>query len=161
FSRLRKSQNEWSARIKNFEQMSAASSASLHNQIAGERRNVERLQRQYTELTERNTFLEEELDKRKRSEKTLHDQQRELARNRDVLEAHIQERTQAIQKLQHRYELILNSAGEGICGLDANGKATYVNPAAARMTGYEAKELLGRPENEIFGSTFPPNATGL
>jgi two-component system sensor kinase FixL len=160
FSRFRKSQNEWSARIKSFEQRSAASSASLHNQIAGERRNVERLQKQYTDLAERNTFLEEELDKRKRAEKTLHDQQRELARSRDVLEVHIQERTQAIQKLQHRYELILNSAGEGICGLDANGKATYVNPAAMRMTGYEAKELLGRPESEIFGSTFPPSGTG-
>jgi PAS domain S-box-containing protein len=159
FSRFRKSQNEWSARIKSFEQLSAASSASLHNQIAGERRNVERLQKQCTELAERNTILEEELDKRKRAEKTLHDQQRELARSRDVLEVHIQERTQAIQKLQHRYELILNSAGEGICGLDANGKATYVNPAALRMTGYEAKELLGRPELEIFGSTFPPTGT--
>jgi two-component system, LuxR family, sensor kinase FixL len=160
FSRFRKAQTEWSARVKSFEQMSAASSASLHNQITAERRNVERLQKQYTELAERNTFLEEELDKRKRSEKTLHDQQRELARSRDVLEIHIQERTQAIQKLQHRYELILNSAGEGICGLDANGKATYVNPAALRMTGYEARELLGRPESEIFGTAFPPQGTG-
>ena len=160
FSRLRKSQKEWSARIKSFEQMSAANSASLQSQLVGERRNVERLEKQFTELTERNTFLEEELDKRKRSEKTLYDQQRELARSRDVLEVHIQERTQAIQKLQHRYELILNSAGEGICGLDANGKATYVNPAAVRMTGYEARELMGKPENEIFGSTFPPTGAG-
>src|SRR4051794_1305381 len=69
FSHFSTAQKEWSARIKSFEQLSAANSASLHNQIAGERRNVERLQKQYTELAERNTILEEELDKRKRAEK--------------------------------------------------------------------------------------------
>ncbi|HXT12034.1 MAG TPA: ATP-binding protein [Candidatus Angelobacter sp.] len=147
-------QKELSERLKSSEQLALANSASLQNQIAQERLARERMEKQNATLAERNTFLEEELDKRKRSERTLHEQQRELARSRDVLEIHIQERTQAIQKLQHRYELILNSAGEGICGLDANGRANYVNPAAARMTGYESKELIGRSEREIFGSDF-------
>ena len=56
--------------------------------------------------------------------------------------------------------MILNSAGEGICGLDANGKATYVNPAATRMTGFDAKEFLGRPEHEIFGATISATGNG-
>ena len=155
-STIRKLQKEWSQRAKTVEQTWATTSASLRSQITDERRSAERLQKQNAELVERNAVLEAELDKRKRAEKTLHEQQRELARSREVLEVHIQERTQVIQKLQHRYELILNSAGEGICGLDANGKTTYVNPAAARMTGYDAKEMVGRSELEIFGSTFPP-----
>jgi two-component system, LuxR family, sensor kinase FixL len=159
-SRFRAWQNEWTERVKGFEKLSAVSHQSLHAQMVGERNAREQVERRNGELTERNTFLEEELDKRKRSEKTLHEQQRELARSRDVLEIHIRERTQAIEKLQHRYELILNSAGEGICGLDGNGKTTYVNPAAARMTGFEAKEMLGRPESEIFGSTFSPTGNG-
>ena len=157
-SRFRVWQNEWSERVKGFEKLSAASQQSLHVQITSERVAREQLERKNGELAERNAFLEEELDKRKRSEKTLHEQQRELARSRDVLEIHIRERTQAIEKLRHRYELILNSAGEGICGLDANGKATYVNPAAMRMTGFDAQDLLGCPESEIFGAAFP--ATG-
>src|SRR6185312_16429975 len=152
-SRFRALQNEWTERVKGFEKLSVANHQSLQAQIVGERNAREQVERRNKDIAERNSILEEELDKRKRSEKTLHDQQRELARSRDVLEVHIRERTQAIEKLQHRYELILNSAGEGICGLDANGKTTYVNPAATRMTGFDAKELLGRPESEIFGAT--------
>ena len=56
-----------------------------------------------------------------------------------------------LQRLQRRYELILNSAGEGICGLDLDGKATFVNPAVSRITGWPIAELIGKTENEIFG----------
>ncbi len=159
-SRFRAWQNEWTERVKDFEKLSAVSQQSLQSQFIVERQSKDQSEKRNKELAERNAFLEEELDKRKRSEKTLHDQQRELARSRDVLEVHIRERTQAIEKLQHRYELILNSAGEGICGLDANGKATYVNPAATRMTGFDAKEFLGRPEHEIFGATIFATGNG-
>jgi PAS domain S-box-containing protein len=41
-------------------------------------------------------------------------------------------------------ELILNAAGEGICGLDQNGNITFINPAAARMLGWEVEELIGQ-----------------
>jgi len=159
-SRFRAWQSEWTDRVKGYEKLSAANQQSLQAQITAERVATEQLERKNSALAERNAFLEEELDKRKRSEKTLHEQQRELARSRDVLEIHIRERTQAIEKLQHRYELILNSAGEGICGLDANGKTTYVNPAATRMTGFDAKELLGLPETEVFGAIYPATGTG-
>ncbi len=46
-------------------------------------------------------------------------------------------------RLQRRTELILTSAGEGLYGLDAKGRATFVNPAAARMLGWEPEELVG------------------
>lgn len=146
-------QKELSDQLKNGEKQWASASLSFRNQIAEGRQTEERLQKQNAELADRNTTLQGELDKRKVSEKNLHEQRRELVRSKDVLEIHVQERTQEIQKLQHRYELILNSAGDGICGLDMNGKATFVNPAAARMTGWEVKELIGRPEHEIFGSS--------
>jgi PAS domain S-box-containing protein len=42
-------------------------------------------------------------------------------------------------------ELILNSTGEGIIGLDLQGKITFMNPAAAEMTGYQVEELRGQP----------------
>ena len=48
-----------------------------------------------------------------------------------------------IEQIKKRYELILNSAGEGIYGLDANGRATFVNPAAVKMTGWSVEETIG------------------
>ncbi len=51
----------------------------------------------------------------------------------------------ALEQLRYQNQLILESAGEGICGLDASGKITFANPAAARMTGYSVRELVNFP----------------
>lgn len=65
------------------------------------------------------------------------------------------------RKAQHHTELILNSAGEGIMGLDLEGKHTFVNQAGARMLGYEPGELIGRSSHRIWhhsradGSPYP------
>ncbi|QIN82884.1 PAS domain S-box protein [Rubrobacter tropicus] len=48
-----------------------------------------------------------------------------------------------------RNESILNSAGEGIYGLDRAGRVTFVNPVASSMLGYEIEELVGRPMHEL------------
>lgn len=50
---------------------------------------------------------------------------------------------QALEKVLYEHELILNSAGEGIWGLDKSGKVTFVNQAALEISGYKAHELLG------------------
>ncbi|WP_152087555.1 sigma-54 interaction domain-containing protein [Pseudoalteromonas sp. A25] len=41
-------------------------------------------------------------------------------------------------------ELLLNAVGEGVYGFDLSGNAVFINPAAERMTGWQAKELLGK-----------------
>jgi len=51
--------------------------------------------------------------------------------------------------LKRHIELILHSAGEGIFGLDREGRITFVNPAAARMIGWEIDELNGKPQSDI------------
>ncbi|WP_454062327.1 PAS domain S-box protein [Candidatus Nitrospira salsa] len=58
-----------------------------------------------------------------------------------AIERHAAE--QAHLKLSELNKQILNSSGEGIWGLDLNGKTTFVNPAAAQTLGYEPAELLG------------------
>lgn len=52
-------------------------------------------------------------------------------------------------QLARRNELILKAAGQGIYGLDVEGKASFVNPAAARMLGYDPEELTGQHHHEI------------
>ncbi|WP_169719648.1 PAS domain S-box protein [Psychromonas aquimarina] len=49
----------------------------------------------------------------------------------------------ALKEVQERNELILDSAGEGIFGLDTAGQVTFNNCAAADMLGYDLKELIG------------------
>ena len=52
---------------------------------------------------------------------------------------------QRVEHLSRRNELILQSAGEGICGIDAHGTITFLNPAAASMCGWTVAELIGQP----------------
>ena len=112
------------------------------------------------ELTKAQTAMQQELDQRRQMEKSLAQQAQQLERSKDVLEMHVQARTQELQKLQRRNELILNSAGEGICGFDLQGRATFVNPAAAKITGWKIDEMIGKSEDEIFFPAAPKGAQG-
>ncbi|MCH7998066.1 MAG: EAL domain-containing protein [Chloroflexi bacterium] len=62
---------------------------------------------------------------------------------------------EALGRLSRQNELLLNSAGEGIYGLDLEGKTTFVNPAAARMIGWEVEELIGKPQHDILHHSKP------
>lgn len=55
----------------------------------------------------------------------------------------------SLERLSHQNELILNSAGEGIYGLNLEGITTFVNPAAAEILGYGVDELESQPIHEI------------
>jgi len=59
--------------------------------------------------------------------------------------AQIQQQTTQLMEQKRFNELILNSAGEGIVGVDARGVITFVNLMAARLTGYEPDALIGKP----------------
>jgi PAS domain S-box-containing protein len=45
---------------------------------------------------------------------------------------------------EERSRLILESAGEGIIGVDANGRIAFVNVAACQLLGYSVTELVGQ-----------------
>lgn len=55
----------------------------------------------------------------------------------------------ALERLGRQNELILNAAGEGIVGLDLQGRVTFINPTGARVLGYTVDELLGRPLHKV------------
>lgn len=46
--------------------------------------------------------------------------------------------------------LLLDSMGEGVYGVDAAGHCTFINPAALKMLGFSAEEILGRNQHRLF-----------
>jgi PAS domain S-box-containing protein len=54
-----------------------------------------------------------------------------------------QEAEKALYGSEIRSRAILDAAGDGIYGIDHEGRITFVNPAAARMLGYAPDELIG------------------
>jgi len=84
----------------------------------------EKVQIRTSELTNANTSLASEVEERKQAE-------------------------QALERLSQHHKNILQSAGEGIYGLDVNGNTTFINQAAARMLGYEPDELIGQPMHAV------------
>ena len=48
------------------------------------------------------------------------------------------------REVEAQNHLILEAAGEGIYGINAEGKATFVNRAAQEMLGWSADDLIGR-----------------
>jgi PAS domain S-box-containing protein len=54
-----------------------------------------------------------------------------------------------LRTLTRQSDSILESVGDGIFGLDLEGKVTVVNPAAAQMLGYKPDEMLGRNIHQL------------
>ena len=52
---------------------------------------------------------------------------------------------QTLMQLRRRSELILESVGEGIHGIDREGNFIFANSAAAKLLGYSIAELSGKP----------------
>jgi PAS domain S-box-containing protein len=65
----------------------------------------------------------------------------------DVTEQH--EAEEALHLATRQRELILESVGDGIFGIDLDGKVTFINEAGARMLGYPPEQLTGRDLHEL------------
>jgi PAS domain S-box-containing protein len=51
---------------------------------------------------------------------------------------------ESLKQLMHKHQLILDAAGEGIVGMDLEGKITFANPFVIGTTGYKIEELIGQ-----------------
>ena len=101
--------------------------------------------------------------------------ERALAELNELLERRVEERTAQLSRenterkraeekilvLNRRNEMILNAAGEGIFGLDQDGNIVFINPAGARMVGWDAEDLIGESAHQTLhhtkadGSPYP------
>jgi PAS domain S-box-containing protein len=58
-----------------------------------------------------------------------------------------------LHSLMRQSNSVLESVGDGIYGIDLEGRVTIVNPAAAQMLGYKPEEILGRNMHELIHHT--------
>ncbi len=85
----------------------------------------------------------------------------ELDRHRLNLEELVQQRTAEFLATEARASHILQSSADGLYGMDAEGRITFINPAACEMLGYRPEEAIGRHAHALFhprrpdGSPYP------
>ena len=66
-----------------------------------------------------------------------------------------------LSRLQSQHQLILDSAGEGIYGLDCDGRITFGNAAARDILGWRTQDVLGQRSHDVHhhshsdGSNYP------
>jgi PAS domain S-box-containing protein len=58
-----------------------------------------------------------------------------------------------LKRLEDKTALILNSAGEGIVGVDLEGRATFINPAGSAMLQWSAEEAIGQVMHDLHHHT--------
>src|ERR671939_1451792 len=52
-------------------------------------------------------------------------------------------------------EALIRSIGEGVYAVDAEGRLTFMNPAAEQLLGWSEAEVLGRSAHDLFHSRRP------
>ncbi len=95
-----------------------------------------------------------EMIRRKVDEQTA-----EIQAHRDGLESQVAERTAQLSASEANTRLILESTADGLFGLDMQGRITFINPAACRLLGLRADDVVGRqiPELSRLGLAAPEN----
>lgn len=58
--------------------------------------------------------------------------------------------TMAQKEALEEREILLNSTGEGIYGVDNDGNCTFINPAALEILGYKKEEVIGKNTHDLF-----------
>ena len=61
----------------------------------------------------------------------------------------------AVRRVEERWRLLLESSGEGIYGVDVEGRCTFINAAAAAMLGSSPEAVLGNNMHRLMHHTRP------
>ena len=72
---------------------------------------------------------------------------------RDVTEQHAQ--SEALRASSEKIRMILNAVGEGIYGIDCEGKITFSNPEMRFLLGWTEEELTGQVAHTLIHHTRP------
>jgi PAS domain S-box-containing protein len=58
--------------------------------------------------------------------------------------------SEELERSRNWFQITLESIGDAVLTCDREGRITFMNPVAARLTGWPASEALGRSSHEIF-----------
>lgn len=105
------------------------------------------VQARTAELAQKNALLRREVEQRKRAEA-------ELQQAYGALERRVRERTAELQTSEERLRAIITAAVDGIITLSDRGLVELFNPAAERLFGYTADEVLGRNITMLMPPTY-------
>ncbi|MFO1195277.1 MAG: ATP-binding protein [Rhodoferax sp.] len=84
-------------------------------------------------------------------------------RANQVVTASWRERSEEAEAAKRQVELVLSSVGDGVCGVDLEGRIIFANQAACRMFGWAEGEGLGQNLHQLThhhradGSVYPPS----
>ncbi len=91
--------------------------------------------------------LDDELMESRRLKEEIH--------KRKAAEEQLLSQTNKLTRLKLRHELILNSAGDGIYGVDLEGRTTFINPAAVKLIGWGSEDMIGKLQHDVIHHTRP------
>ena len=74
------------------------------------------------------------------------------------LERRVREQTADLRRLGRQNEVLLSSVGDGIYGVDHEGRVSFVNPSGAKILGYQPDQLLGLNAHDEFHAPTPEGA---
>jgi PAS domain S-box-containing protein len=120
---------------------------------------IEELASTFNDMAER---MEQELGRAQESESKLlsykceleqkvKERTQQLSEANRALRSEVEEHREIrsdLERLTHRTSLILQAAGEGLFGVDEEGRIVFVNPAGAEMLGCNTEVLRGRDLHE-------------
>lgn len=114
----------------------------------------QRLTKKNTELADMSRLL---IETQASLEEAVERRTFELAVVNGSLNREIAERIQAEtegKKLQNQLEIILDSAGEGIFGIDTQGNVTFINKTASRLLGWHRQDLIGKSHHDLVHHSY-------
>jgi PAS domain S-box-containing protein len=77
---------------------------------------------------------------------------RELLQLSDTYEKHLRaeaEKTRLLREREEWFQITLNSLGDAVVATDAEGKVTFLNPVAQRLTGWRSSDATGLPLRDV------------
>jgi PAS domain S-box-containing protein len=115
------------------------------------------VEEQNAQLQDQTAELEMQTEELQSQAAHLEETMAELEMSTDELQlAH-----EALEKRNAEHVALLESAGDGIYGIDREGTCTFINRRAAELLGFEAEEVLGRNIHDLVhhhtpaGSEYP------
>ncbi|MFA6138066.1 MAG: response regulator [Sulfurimonas sp.] len=123
---------------------------------------LEQTQMQSMELAASQHQLLARRDELEKNNKLLAEQASQMSQQAEELEQQqesLLEQQEILSQTEERTRLILASVNEGIWGLNADGKTTFVNEAIIEMLGYSEPELFDANMHTLVHHSYPDGST--